>query len=110
MSFQRFDGPNFKAPKVANGTAAGMRHMRRVKQLPCVICGRSGPSEAHHVFCGRYGQRKASDFETIPLCLSCHRIGPHAIHNAKETWERINGPDYEYLAVVADMLAGEWTP
>ena len=101
-------GPlGLKATKPTNGTRAGLRHMRKVKALPCVICLRPGPSDAHHVFCGRYGSAKASDFETIPLCKACHQ-GPEGIHAQKATWEAINGPDYEFLPVVADMLAGQW--
>ena len=88
--------------------AAGKAHMARVAQLPCVLCG-SQPVEVHHVICGRYGQRKASDFETIPLCYPCHR-GPEGIHASKAAWVARNGEDYEFLPVVADMLAGQLTP
>jgi len=88
----------------------GLAHMARVKALPCVICGAPGPSDAHHCISGRYGARKASDFETVSLCAHCHRYPyPNAIHSGKESWEARNGKDYEYLPVVADMLAGELT-
>ncbi len=82
-------------------------HMARVAALPCVICGRR-PVEVHHVICGRYGQHRASDRETIPLCVAHHRIGPEAIHQNKRAWIEANGPDHDYLPIVADMLAGEW--
>ena len=85
------------------GTAAGFRHMWRVKTLPCVVCLRPGPSDAHH--CRSDGMAR-DDFKTIPLCKECHQ-GQHGYHNAKATWERTNGKDYQYLPVVADMLAGE---
>lgn len=96
-----------KAPKPIRGTKAAKDHIARVKQLRCVICHKPGPSDAHHVFCGRYGQRKASDFEVIPLCKQCHQDGPNAIHNDKAGWIKRNGNDFDYLAVVADMLKGE---
>jgi len=83
-------------------------YIARVKALPCVICHRPPPSDAHHVICGRYGQQRASDRETIPLCKGCHQVGPLAIHNGKASWVERNGPDYEFLPVVADMLNGEW--
>jgi len=84
-------------------------HMRRVKQLPCVICGKPGPSDAHHVIHGRFSARKATDFQVIPLCEACHRYPHrHAIHTGKKAWAERNGPDWEYLPVVADMLAGEF--
>ena len=98
-------GPlGLKAGKGKNGTAAGLEHMRRVKQLPCVICQAPPPSDAHHCISGRYGSRRASDFETIPLCKECHQDGPMAIHRAKESWERMHGPDTDYLPLVARWL------
>lgn len=103
MTFHRPEGPNFKPPKPERGTAAAKRHMARVAKLPCVICG-SHPVHVHHVICGRYGQRRPSDFDTIPLCVACHQIGPTAIHNGKETWERRNGPDWGYLPLVRAWL------
>lgn len=92
-----------KVPKPKNGTAKGRRHMGRVKMLPCVICGKPGPSDAHHCQSDRIAR---DDFKTIPLCKACHQ-GPEGYHSRKETWEALNGKDHEYLAVVADMLAGE---
>lgn len=55
------------------------RHMQRVKELPCCLCGASAPSDAHHILEGRVKGRKAHDFCTIPLCKSCHQsdIGLH---------------------------------
>ena len=98
-------GPlGLKAGKVKNGTAAGLEHMRRVKQLPCVICQAPPPSDAHHCISGRYGSRKASDMHTIPLCRSCHQDGPMAIHRAKATWEAHYGRDYDWLPKVARLL------
>lgn len=90
--------------------AAGKRHVRRVKLLCCVICQRPGPSDVHHCICDRYGTRRATDFDVIPLCELCHRY-PHplAIHSGKESWVARNGADHEYIATVADMLAGELT-
>ncbi len=95
-----------KPARPVNGTPAGIAHMLRVKALRCVICHRPGPSEAHHC---RSGGMARDDFKTIPLCTACHR-GPEGYHTRKKVWEALNGPDHEYLAVVADMLAGELTP
>ncbi len=99
-----------KAPKPERGTPAARKHLARVKALPCVICAAPGPSDAHHCISGRYGSRKVSDFQTIPLCKLCHQDGPEAIHRNKGAWEARNGLDHEFLAVVADMLAGELNP
>lgn len=106
MNFARKPPLGLKAPKPSK--AAGKAHMARVAQLPCVICHAS-PVEVHHCISGRFGQRRASDFDTIPLCYRCHR-GPEGIHASKSAWEAINGPDTDFLPVVADMLAGQLTP
>ena len=96
-------------PLTAAQIAAGKRHMARVAQLPCIICG-SRPVEVHHCISGRYGQRRASDFEVLPLCVFHHREGPFSIHQNKHLWEATNGFDSDFLPVVANMLAGESTP
>lgn len=102
----RAKGPMGQKP-VKPSKAAGQAHMARVAGLPCVLCG-SQPVEVHHCISGRYGQHKASDFHTIPLCYPCHR-GPEGIHANKAAWEERNGPDTDFLPVVADMLAGQLT-
>ena len=84
-----------------------LEYMGTVRQLPCAVCGAPAPSEAHHVIHGRYGSAKASDFDTIPLCPSCHRTGPDAIHRGKESWRQKFGNDFDYIEqtrkAVADM-------
>ena len=88
-------GPiGLKPPKPERG-AKGKAHMARVAQMPCVICG-ARPVEIHHVICGRYGQRKASDLDTIPLCFEHHR-GPEGIHANKRAWTEKHGPDYAFI-------------
>lgn len=81
-------------------------YLARVAQLPCVICG-ARPVHVHHCISERFSQRNASDCETIPLCHDHHQ-GRNGIHTSKRAWERENGFDYEFLAVVADQLAGEF--
>ena len=91
-----------KQRKASADGKAGALHMGKVAQLPCVICG-SWPVHVHHCISGRFGQRKASDFDTIPLCWECH-LGPQGIHASKHAWEAQNGPDTGFLSVVADLL------
>jgi len=84
-----------------------LAYMGKVKALPCVICGAQPPSDAHHVTHGRYGSRKASDYDTIPLCKAHHQDGPEAIHNGKETWAAKHGPDYSYIPQVRATINGD---
>ena len=95
-----------KATKPIRGTSAAKAHMARVSACRCAVCGRPGPSEVHHCICGRFGMRKASDFDTIPLCYECHR-GPQGIHAGKASWVMANGLDTDFLPLTADLIAGE---
>lgn len=74
-----------------------LAYMGKVKQLPCAVCGAHGPSDVHHVFHDRFGSRRSSDFDVIPLCKRHHQDGPDAIHNGKETWRKKYGNDYDYI-------------
>ncbi len=92
-----------KPSKPERGTHAAKAHMARVAAMPCIICHKPGPSAVHHCISGRYGQHKASDFDTLPLCWNCHQ-GPNGIHASKRDWEALHGFDTDYLPIVAAML------
>jgi hypothetical protein len=77
------------------------RHMARVAELPCVICGRH-PVQVHHVIHDRHAQRRAADTETIPLCPDHHR----ELHAGSATWRDRYGPDHGFLPRVARLLEG----
>jgi len=77
---------------------AALQYMQAVKQLPCCVCGKPGPSDAHHVIHDRYGTARVSDWNTVPLCKAHHQDGPEAIHNGKATWREKHGPDHGYIA------------
>jgi hypothetical protein len=89
----------------SNDGQRGLRYMGYVKQLPCVACGKPGPSEAHHCYHDRYGTRKASDFDVIPLCPACHRTDRLSVHNAKATWRETHGPDHGFIPQVRGDVA-----
>jgi hypothetical protein len=60
--------------------------MAWIASLRCVVCG-AWPVEVAHVGARAYGQ-KCSDRETLPLCPSCHREGPQALHKlGRRFWE-----------------------
>ena len=82
--------------KSSTGKLASL-YMGLVKMLPCAVSGVSGPSDAHHVCHDRFGTRKASDFDTIPLSKQMHQDGPGAIHSGKAAWREKHGPDYAYI-------------
>jgi len=91
-----------KAQKPERGTGAAKAHMAAVARLGCVCCG-ARPVSVHHCISGRYGSRKVSDFDTIPLCYDHHQ-GAGGIHQDKAAWEAGWGMDTDYLPLVAMLL------
>ena len=83
-------------------------YMGLVKMLPCAVTGIPGPCDAHHPCHDRFGTRKASDFDTIPLSKPYHQDGPEAIHTNKSEWRDKHGPDHSYIEqtrqAVLDMV------
>lgn len=60
-------------------TAAERRHVTMIKEMDCVVCGASGPSECHEIEQGQW-------FTSMPLCPSCHRNNFSGIHGQKRAW------------------------
>jgi len=60
-------------------TAAERKHLAKVKDLPCGVCGASGPSEAHHI-------EQHKQYLCIPLCADCHRGSFNGLHGQKRMW------------------------
>lgn len=83
-------------------TKAERDHMGAVAALGCVVCRNLGfgetPAEVHHIGNGTLG-KKASNFETIPLCEVHHRNGGHgvAVHAGRKTFEARYGTERELL-------------
>lgn len=62
-------------------TKAEKRHMDRVAQLPCALCGSHGV-QVHHIREGQGMSQRASNWLVVPLCTSCH-TGPQGVHGDK---------------------------
>jgi hypothetical protein len=90
-----------KPEKPIRGTVAARRHMARVAELCCVIC-RWPQVQVHHVIHDRFANRRASDFETIPLCVRHHT----ELHADKTAWREQHGPDYAFLDHVTNAIYG----
>lgn len=65
-------------------TTAESRHMGRVKQIPCLVCG-SWFVDVHHVvgYADRAGRAPKRHDRVVPLCKMHHDVqfGPHtAVH------------------------------
>lgn len=71
------------------------RHMGKVAALGCILCRRLGygqtPALVHHIRTGIGMGKRASDFDTIPLCPEHHQ-GMTGIHGmGRKAWERHHG-------------------
>ena len=73
--------------------------------MPCIICSTFGeiqlsPTQAHHVICGRFSNRKTPDEKAIPLCEGHHQgnfdKSKVAIHRERAKWVALYGPDTLY--------------
>jgi hypothetical protein len=85
-------------------SAAGKRHMGRVAQLPCCLCGAHGV-QVHHIREGRGMNQRADDFLTLPVCPSCH-TGPQGIHGDKTMLRIAKVTELELLAQTLETLYG----
>ena len=49
-------------------------HLKFIRSLPCLACGKFPPSQAAHIRCGTDGGigLKPSDRYVVPLCDACH--------------------------------------
>ncbi|WP_066017938.1 Ref family recombination enhancement nuclease [Endozoicomonas atrinae] len=59
-------------------------YLQAVAQLGCIACRKNGlpgtPAEVHHQRSGTGAGRRASHFDTMPLCPGHHRFYDDAIH------------------------------
>ena len=78
-------------------TAAERRHMGRVAELRCLICG--SPANVHHI----REERIKNHFLTIPLCREHHQ-GNFSIHMNKRQFTNIYGSELDLLAQTIERL------
>ena len=63
-----------------------------IREMPCIVCGVEGRSEAAHTGSDGGMSQKASDYSCVPLCAGCHTQAPGAYHLAgKGAFERRHG-------------------
>ncbi|MGH8431458.1 MAG: hypothetical protein ACREUF_13755 [Solimonas sp.] len=87
-------------------TKAEARHIDRVKNLDCAVCGARGPSDAHHILEGRIPGRKSPNFCVIPLCKDCHQGDHNGIHGRRHMWDVMKVSELDCLAWTIQQLYG----
>jgi hypothetical protein len=60
-------------------TDAERLHLTRVKSLPCSVCDRPGPSDAHHI-------KQGLQYVCVALCKDCHQGSFNGWHGQKRMW------------------------
>lgn len=81
---------------------ADPKHLARVRELGCIICG--GPASAHHIRHGQGMEQKADDREAIPLCYYHHQ-GEQGIHHlGTKRWQAIYGTEQDLLQKTLQLL------
>lgn len=73
--------PMKRTPK-KRATAAERRHMDRLAQMGCLICG--GPAEIHHLTSDGMKRITRSNARTAPLCMWHHRLGEDAVERISQ--------------------------
>lgn len=61
-------------------TASERLHLAKIKEMPCGVCGASGPSDAHHIV-------QHQQYLCIPLCKDCHQGSFNGIHGQARIWK-----------------------
>lgn len=70
--------------EVKRPTAAERRHIARIAELPCLVCG--GPATVHHVTSDGYKRITRSHMLVTPLCPVHHQIQ----HGPRESVEALS--------------------
>lgn len=83
-------------------TKAEKKHMDKVSQLPCCLCG-SMPVEVHHIREGQGMSQRASNFLTIPLCPDCHQ-GKNGIHGNRTYMNIAKVSELDLLAMTIERM------
>jgi hypothetical protein len=82
-------------------------YRRLVAELPCINCGRQGPSQCAHANTGKGAGIKASDLETFPLCPACHRAFDQGALMPKAE-RRATEPVWSALTRSRILASGKW--
>lgn len=67
-----------KSKNKPSQTASEKKHASRVAELPCIVCGDTGPVDVHEPVQGFW-------FISIPLCVPCH-TGTQGWHGTRLRW------------------------
>ena len=77
-------------------TAAERRHVNKLAELPCAVCGANGV-EIHEPEQGLW-------FAAMPLCATCHRDGKYGWHGQRMNWSARKMGELDAINATIRML------
>ena len=83
-------------------TKAEKKHMNRVAEMPCLVCG-THPVELHHVREGQGMAQRAQNWLVVPLCPDCHR-GSTGLHGNRNRLRLAKLDEMDLLALTIEKL------
>ena len=78
-------------------TAAERRYIVLVRELPCSICDKEGPSEVHEIVQGAW-------YLSVALCGDCHRGPINGLHGQRRLWKVLKLDELGALAITIRRL------
>lgn len=78
------------------------QYLKYIRSLPCTVCKKPCPSEAHHISTGGMAL-KCSDLETAPLC-NTHHMEVTSVNSGKKTF--VEKYRIDWIAVRLNCLTG----
>ena len=72
-------------------------HILQVKKLPCSVCDKTGPSDAHHI-------EQSLHFCVVALCKDCHQNSLLGWHGQKRAWAIRKMDQLDALNVTIERL------
>ena len=83
-----------------NLTIRERKHLLRIKEMDCIVCGASGPSSAHHVL-------QHQQYLCLPLCHDCHQNPRLGIHGERYAWKLRKMNELLALNLLIERLVNE---
>lgn len=68
------------------------KYLNWIRQLPCIVCDKKGPSDPNHIWNTGGGGGKYQDHLALPFCRPCHTEYHHLGH---EPFEKRKGLSFE---------------
>ena len=80
-------------------TAKEKAYLGLIKEMNCVVCDATGPSDAHHV-------KQHRQYICIPLCKDCHTGSKNGWHGQRDMWKLKKMDELDALNKTIEQVIG----